>query len=72
MFELLAGTWSAHHHICLSKAFRSDLQWWATYTGTCLQLQWQQAHTKEWEALQEESILLKELLTVVLACSVWA
>ena len=31
MFELLAGTRSAHHHIRLSKAFHSDLQWWATY-----------------------------------------
>lgn len=31
MFELLAGKQSAHHHICLSKAFRSDLQWWATF-----------------------------------------
>jgi len=111
MFELLAGTRLAHHHICLSKAFRSDLQWWATFlevwngvtmmqcgsqcsgqashyvwtdasghfgcgawwpsTGSWLQLQWQQAHTKEWEALREESILLKELLLVVLACSVW-
>ena len=111
MFELLAGTRLAHHHIRLSKAFRSDLQWWATFlevwngvtmmqrgsqcsgqashhvwtdasghfgcgawwpaTGSWLQLQWLQAHTKEWEALREESILLKELLPVVLACSVW-
>ena len=31
MFKLLAGTWLAHHHICLSKAFRSDLLWWATF-----------------------------------------
>jgi len=30
-FELLAGMRSTHHHICLSKAFRSDLQWWATF-----------------------------------------
>lgn len=111
MFELLAGTRSAHHHIRLSKAFRSDLQWWATFleawngitmmrcgswrlgpaphqvwtdasghfgcgawwpsTGRWLQLRWQLAHTREWEALCEESILLKELLPVVLACSVW-
>ena len=31
MFELLMDTRSAHHHICLSKAFCSDLQWWATF-----------------------------------------
>ena len=31
MFELLTGTQSAHYHICLSKAFRLDLQWWATF-----------------------------------------
>ena len=109
MFELLAGTRLAHHHIRLSKAFRSDLLWWATFleawngitmmqggnpsqvshqvwtdaSGHCgcgawwpavdgwLQLRWQQAHTKEWEALRDESITLKELLPVVLACSVW-
>jgi len=31
MFELLTGTQSAHYHICLSKAFHLDLQWWATF-----------------------------------------
>ena len=110
MFELLAGTRSAHHHIRLSKAFRSDLRWWTIFlaawngvtmipygvsgschlshqvwtdasghfgcgawwpsTGSWLQLQWRQAH-REWEALREESITLKELLPIVLACSVW-
>ena len=109
MFELLAGTRLAHHHIRLSKAFRSDLLWWATFleawngitmiqggnssqvshqvwtdasghfgcgawwpaADSWLQLRWQQAYTKEWEALRNESITLKELLPVVLACSVW-
>ena len=109
MFELLAGTRLAHHHIRLSKAFRSDLLWWATFlevwngitmmqggnssqvshqvwtdasghfgcgawwpaADSWLQLRWQQAYTKEWEALHDESITLKELLPIVLACSVW-
>ena len=31
MFELLTGTQLTHHHIRLSKAFRSDLLWWATF-----------------------------------------
>lgn len=111
MFELLTGTRSAYCHICLSKAFRLDLQWWATFLevwngvtimrcgnsssdqlahhvwtdasghfgcgvwwpsmGSWLQLQWQQAHTREWETLRKEGITLKELLPVVLTCSVW-
>ena len=31
LYELLAGTRRAHHHICLNAAFRSDLQWWALF-----------------------------------------
>lgn len=31
MFELLAGTKKAFHHIKLGQAFRSDLLWWLTF-----------------------------------------
>lgn len=32
MFELMAGTRQAHHHIRIGTALRSDLRWWATFT----------------------------------------
>ena len=31
LFELLAGTRRAHHHIRLNVSFRSDLLWWSTF-----------------------------------------
>ena len=31
LFELLAGTRCAHHHIWLNVSFRSDLLWWLTF-----------------------------------------
>jgi hypothetical protein len=31
MFELLAGTRRAHHHVRINTALRSDLIWWATF-----------------------------------------
>lgn len=31
LFELLAGTRRAHHHIRLNLSFRSDIQWWSTF-----------------------------------------
>ena len=109
MFELLAGTRAAHHHIRFSVSFRSDLLWWATFLESwngitmipsrtlgrlypshhvwtdasgqfgCgavwpsfshkwLQLQWCEGLTQQWLRLHNESITLKELLLIVLAC----
>ena len=31
IFELLAGTKKAHHHICLGEVARSDIIWWDTF-----------------------------------------
>jgi hypothetical protein len=109
MFELLAGTRRAHHHVRINTALRSDLIWWATFltewNRTSLlqefgsqrvliefwtdasggfgcgalwgvRVQWLQAawaevyhgcHTQR----GEDSITLKELLPVVLACATW-
>ena len=61
----------ASHHVWTDASGHFGCGAWWPVTGSWLQLQWLQAHTKEWEALREESILLKELLPVVLACSVW-
>ena len=31
MFDLVKQVEQAHHHVCLSQEFRSDLQWWASF-----------------------------------------
>lgn len=31
LFELLAGTRRAHHHVRLNSTFRSDIRWWSTF-----------------------------------------
>ena len=36
-----------------------------------IQLQWPHTYAREWVRLKEESIALKELLPIVLACAVW-
>ena len=34
LFELLAGTRQAHHHIRLNSSYRSDLLWWSSFMET--------------------------------------
>lgn len=45
-------------------AFCSGTQAW-------FQLQWPQSYARDWVRLKEESIALKELLPIILACAIW-
>lgn len=40
-------------------------------TQSWIQLQWPQAYARDWVKLKDESIALKELLPIVLACAIW-
>lgn len=40
-------------------------------TNQWLQLKWPERYPQEWVRVKDESITLKELLPVVLACAVW-
>ena len=108
LFELLARTRRAHHHVRLNSSFRSDIRWWSIFMDSwngvsmmseevalgqieiwtdasgsygCgaiapeshqwIQLQWS-SHNHGGINPRGQSILWKELVPIVIACTVWA